>query len=206
MQLDAFYTDETTHPRALDEYARSTPRPTFLIEARYEGDGPGRESFRRQSWWAMTCGAIGHVLGNHFIWGFTSGWQAQLDSPGSRDMQQLRSTLDAYAFHALVPDASHRIVTSGYGSLGSASYVTAAMSADGALAVAYVPGGAPRTLTIDMSRFSGPVRGVWRDPTDGTETTVSGSPFAASGAQDLGVPGANASGAADWVLVLRGGG
>lgn len=58
-------------------------------------------------------------------------------------------------------------------------------------------------MTIDLSQFSGQVSGVWRDPTDGTETPIAGSPFAPSGARDLTVPSANASGAADWVLVLH---
>jgi len=203
LQLDAFYTDETTHPRALDEYARSSPRPTFLIEARYEGEGPDRATFRRQSWWVMTSGASGHVTGNGPIWRFGAGWQAELGSAGSRDMQQLRAALDTDAFATLVPDAAHAVVTGGYGTRGGTGYVTAAAAVDGSLAIAYVPDAASRTLTVDLARFAGAVSASWRDPTDGTTTPVTGSPFAASGTRDFAVPGTNASGARDWLLVLR---
>ena len=67
--------------------------------------------------------------------------------------------------------------------------------------MAYVPSN--RTITVDMSRLSGPVTARWYDPSAGTFASISGTPFANSGSQQFTTPGANADGTDDWVLVLE---
>ena len=105
------------------------------------------------------------------------------------------------AWYALVPDQAHAIVTDGLGTFGMADYVTAASTPDGTLAIAYVPSN--RTITVDMSRFSGPVTARWYDPCAGTFASISATSFPNAGSQQFTPPGANADGTDDWVLALE---
>jgi len=66
------------------------------------------------------------------------------------------------AWHTLVPDWSHTLLTVGYGTLGAADYAGCAMDAGGTLAIIYMPSN--RTMTVDMSKFSGVVTCRWYDP------------------------------------------
>ena len=75
------------------------------------------------------------------------------------------------------------IVTGGLGTFGLADYVTAASTPDGTLAIAYVPSN--RTITVDMSRFSGPVTARWYDPSAGTFASISATSFANSGSHAI---------------------
>jgi hypothetical protein len=107
----------------------------------------------------------------------------------------------------LVPDQNHTVVTAGYGnfsssgSLGRSDYLTAARTTDGSLIMAYMP--TSRTITVSMSKLSGPALAQWYDPTKGTYITISGSPFANAGAKQFTPPGHNGGGDSDWVLVLE---
>jgi chitodextrinase len=100
----------------------------------------------------------------------------------------------------MVPDQSHSVVTSGYGTFGKDDYVTAEWATDGSAVIAYVP--TVRTLTVNLSKLSTPVTGRWFDPTSGTYAGIAGSPFNNAGAQTFTPPGNNSAGAGDWVLVL----
>ena len=145
-------------------------------------------------------GSTGALMGNNPVWGFFQNWQSSLDTPMSNNMSRLGNLFSSRAWYNLVPDQNHSVVTEGYGSFGNPDYVTAARSGDGALVMAYVP--SSRTLTIDMSKLSGPVTAAWFDPTNGTHAVISGSPFANSGSRDFTTPGNNSRGDADWVLLL----
>ena len=87
------------------------------------------------------------------------------------------------------------------GSIASDSYVTAALSSSGNLLVAYLP--IVRTITVDMSRLSGPATARWYDPTSGTfkEDEVAQLPNRES--RHFTPPLKNAAGDEDWVLVLE---
>jgi hypothetical protein len=63
-----------------------------------------------------------------------------------------------------------------------------------------------RTITVDMTKLSGPVTAKWYDPTNGAYTIVSGSPFANIGSLTFTPTGDNSAGNGDWVLVLEAGG
>ena len=167
---------------------------------------------RRQEYWSLLSGATGQLYGNHYTWQFicpqrdaagncVGGWKDQLDTPGATQMAYLDALFESRPWYALVPDQAHTIVTDGFGTFGVDDYVTAARTPDGTLAMAYVPSN--RTITVDMSRFSGPVTARWYDPSAGTFASISGTPFANSGSQQFTTPGANADGADDWVLVLE---
>ena len=124
-----------------------------------------------------------------------------MDSPGATQMANVVALFSPRRWYDLVPDQNHTLVTSGYGAFGQDDYVTAAQTPDGKLGMAYVP--SSRTITVDLSTFSGPVTARWYDPTDGTLTSSEGSPFANEGSLDFATPGTNAVGDGDWVLVLE---
>ena len=98
-------------------------------------------------------------------------------------------------------DQSHAVITDGLGTYGTNDYVTAARTPDGTLAIAYIP--SSRAVTVDLSTFSGSVTARWYDPTAGTFTSASESPFPNAGSQQFTTPGTNAGGDDDWVLVLE---
>ncbi len=90
---------------------------------------------------------------------------------------------------------------SGFGSISTNNYVTAARTSDGSLVIAYTP--SIRTITVDMSKLSGPAIARWYDPTNGTYIEASSSPLANSGQKEFVPPAQNAEGDGDWVLVLE---
>jgi Protein of unknown function (DUF4038)/Putative collagen-binding domain of a collagenase len=210
--LDAAYTYLPTYARVLKEYDRAR-MPVFLGEAGYEFEqNSGAISYgdpvtlRRQEYWSVLSGADGQFYGNHYTWQFASGWKSHLDTLGSTDIGYLVRLFDGIPWYRLVPDQAHRIVTAGYGtfetsgSVDSSDYVTTAATPDGTLALSYLPAGG--RITVDMSRFAGPVHAHWYDPAAGTYQITSGSPFPNSGAVSFTSPGTNAGGDPDWVLVL----
>jgi hypothetical protein len=107
-----------------------------------------------------------------------------------------------------VPDQTHAVVTTGYGTFDSnpdpfdtSDYVTTARTGDGKLAVAYVPTGG--TLGVDLAQLAGSVTARWYDPSNGTYSAIQGSPFANQGSHSFTTPGKNHDGDPDWVLVLE---
>jgi Protein of unknown function (DUF4038)/Putative collagen-binding domain of a collagenase len=189
-----------------------------MVEASYEFEqNPGApggttQQLRRQEYWSLLSGATGQIYGNHYTWQFVcpsrddtgncvGGWKGQLDSPGATQMAYVIGLFASRPWYALVPDQAHRIVTAGYGTFGGDDYVTATATPDGKLALAYLP--SARTVTVDLSTFSGPVAARWYDPTNGTFTPAAGSPLANTGSAQLTPPAANAEGTGDWVLVLE---
>ena len=207
--LDAAYTYDPTYAEVLKAYRNHDGVPAFLIEANYDGEHgyTGPETLRRQEYWAMLSGAAGQFYGNKYTWPFLSGWPTYVNSVGSRQMTFVKNLFSRLSWFSLVPDARHRLVVSGYGSysdsgdVNSNDYVTAALTPDGKLAIAYLPTGQP--IAVNMARMAGPrVRARWYDPTTGEYRTVSGSPFPPRGRRTFTVPGKNHAGDDDWVLVL----
>jgi len=59
----------------LRDYNRSPVVPFFLIESTYEGEhNASAVQIRRQAYWAILCGGMGHIIGNRPIWLFDPGW------------------------------------------------------------------------------------------------------------------------------------
>jgi hypothetical protein len=194
----------------LTDYNRSNFLPTFLVEAGYEFEqnsenyAPGiPQVLRLQEYWSILSGVTGQLYGNKYTWQFIDGWKDQLDTPGAVQMAYVKALFEPRAWYELVPDQDHTVVTAGYGTFGSNDYVTAARTPDGKLVMAYVP--SSRTLTVEMSKLSGPVMARWYDPAGGTLVNITGSPFANTGSRDFTTPGNNADGPGneDWVLVLE---
>jgi hypothetical protein len=186
-------------------------RPLVLIESIYENEHDSRpEQIRRQAYWAMTCGACGQFFGNNPIWHFDGPtlypvkrpWREELNSSGARAMTHLRAAFITRPWHRLVPLAKQSLVTSGG---GGTETITAAATADGTLAMIYVPstGRAPRKLTVDLSRLAGPVAAVWHNPTDGQSSPAAEQPLANAGDHTFVTPGDNGTGTNDWLLIVE---
>jgi Protein of unknown function (DUF4038)/IPT/TIG domain/Putative collagen-binding domain of a collagenase len=215
LTLDSAYTYYETYDEVLQSYNSSPTIPTYLVEANYEYENntgglpspAGPYVLREQAYWTLLSGGAGQLYGNHYTVTFTTGWQSFLDSPGALEIQYINKLFNGVAWWNLVPDASHQVVTAGYGSydgsnanLTTATYCTTSWITDGSLALTYCPNAT--TLTVDLSKFSGPVTAQWYDPSIGTYTAVSGSPFPNTGTHDFTTPGDNHDGDQDWVLVL----
>ena len=162
--LNSTYASALTYSRSLVDYNRVPVSPSFLIEDIYENEhGITQQQARAEKYWNVLSGSTGAVMGNSPIWGFdynldfgTLGtWQNWLDSQMVNDMSRLGGLLAPRAWYNLVPDQGHTVVIAGLGTAGQANYVTAARTGDGTLVLAYVPGS--RTLTVDLSKLSGPV-------------------------------------------------
>ena len=217
IDLNASYTYDPTYVQVLKDYNRDNFLPTLMVEASYEGEhNPGTtegtpQQLRRQEYWSLLSGATGQIYGNHYTWQFicpnrdqdgncVGGYKDQLDSPGATQMGYLVRLFSSRPWYELVPDQAHKVVTAGYGTFGNDDYVAAAATPDGRLAMAYLP--SSRTVTVDLGTLSGPVVARWYDPANGTFTSI-GSPLANNGSVSFMLPGANADGADDWVLVLE---
>ena len=156
--MNATYSYEIVHRDLLEEYRRPEPRPNFLFESSYEHmHDATAQQIRRQAWWPMLCGAFGQVMGNDPLFWFGPGWRAELDSPGTRAMQAWRAFWEPLPWWRLVPDVEGRLVTGWRGAVAGLERVTAAVTPEGDLAVAYLP--VARTVDVDLGRLSGPDRG-----------------------------------------------
>ena len=98
----------------LADYNRRPIKPTIMIESAYENERNSQPRWiRREAWWSVLSGAAGHAFGNAPIYFFRSGWQQALDGTGSGDMAHLKKLFDQVAWHKLVPDQKHELVTAG---------------------------------------------------------------------------------------------
>src|SRR5262245_44414606 len=91
IQLNASYTYYPTYAQVLTDYHRPNAPTTFMVEANYEfehnaADQGTPQILRRQEYWTLLSGATGQLYGNHYTWPFLSGWQNNLDTPGSTQM------------------------------------------------------------------------------------------------------------------------
>lgn len=227
MSIDNAYGGNRSYVHTLRAYNRASPKPTFYNEGYYEDTHLGATSdvgkppmLRAQAYWAILSGATGHIFGSGHVFGFGNpvyikpelrDWRTGMDRQGSREMVHVKALFQDRAWHELVPDQDHSVVTAGFGTFGDddrtrgGDYVTAARTSDGSLVMAYVPstGTTPRTITVDMARLSGPAIARWYNPTNGSYTAIEGSSLANSGSREFRTPGDNGTGANDWVLVLE---
>jgi Protein of unknown function (DUF4038)/Putative collagen-binding domain of a collagenase len=213
------YTYFPAYEETKNAYNASPTLPVFLGETSFEGENnPNTDvgtpyTCRKQAWDSILSGGTGELFGNHYTWGFVSGWENNLSTPGAIQAGYLSSFFSGLNYDSLVPDFNHSLVTSGYGteytnlSLSTSintvvndNYVTAALTPDGTLGVIYTP--INQTFVVNMAALSGTVTAQWYDPTNNTYSTVAGSPFVNSGSRNFTPPGNNSAGNGDWVLKL----
>jgi hypothetical protein len=216
LNVNSSYTNYTTYDHIYRDYSRTPFRPFFFIEGVYENEGSTTPTvIRAEAYRSILSGSQGQLFGNDPIWSFDGPtlypppytWQVAMDAQGSRDMSRVNPVFASRDWSNLVPDRTHVVVTAGYGtyttdeSQVTNDYATTARTPDGRLAMTYMP--SRRAITVDMTKFSGPVTAKWYDPTNGAYTTVTGSPFANTGTRTFTPTGNNSAGNGDWVLVLE---
>lgn len=210
---DYLYTYDETYADALAAYNSTPAVPVILGEANYENENDtgslpsvaGAEVVRRQVYWTLLSGGVGHFYGNGNVNHFDTGWQNSLDTAAVNDLNFATTLFSPYQWWSLVPDQSHVIVTSGFGTfnasnenLTTGNYVTASATPDGTLAFAYAPTTA--TLAVNMAKFVNQVIARWYDPSNGTFQVI--GTFSNSGSHNFVTPGNDSDGNKDWVLVL----
>ena len=240
--LNLAYTYYATYAEVLRGYNQSAKIPVFMGEANYEYETNGDEDggpphvLRMQEYWTMLCGAAGQLYGNHYTWTFVPGWKTHLDSPGVTQLDYMENLFNSVKWYDLAPDQKHTFVTAGYGHFISTGppatptrprfadndYVTAALTPDGTLGMAYLPQGG--TITVAMGKLKNHISARWFDPTDNTFKAIAGSPrgaapttaapppapntprgepFSNTGTHQFTTPGKNSAGDPDWLLVLE---
>jgi hypothetical protein len=224
--LNFSYTYNPTYALLLHDWDRTPHLPNVHIEGDYEAENialgshpTNAHDVRAQLYWALTSGAAGAFYGNHWeVFQLANAtWASNMaGDQGAPQVAFVRGLLAARAWQGLAPDEAHVLLTAGRGTCmastapqGSASpseqdntCATAAATADGTLALAYLP--TARQVTVAASRMAGSFSARWYDPTAGTYQEAPGSPFPNLGSLALSPPaGAHADGFADWVLVLE---
>lgn len=204
INMDSAYTYFPTYAQVLKEYNRPCPLPVYMVEANYEDehDYTGPKTLRRQEYWTMTSGATGQLYGSTWTWQFKPGWEDHVDTQGTREFKLMTELFASSRWYDLVPDQDHKLLVGGYGtantvgSVNDNDYATAARTADGRLAVIYLP--TSRTITVDMSQLRAGSVAFWYDPTDGRYQLA--NPPVSGGKVSFTPPGANHGGDDDWVL------
>jgi len=205
VNLASAYTYEPTYDVVLDAYTKAPTQPVFMVEANYEFEnltgGPTTtdETLRRQEYWTMLSGATGQLYGNAYTWGLNDpAWKQHFDTTAAGQFGRMAQLFSARRWQDLVPDRSHTFATGGLGTYASSGdvlesdYATAAITADGALGMVYIP--TARTVTINTARLKAGWTARWFDPTNGAVRAAS-APYT--------TPGANAAGQSDWVLLFE---
>jgi hypothetical protein len=210
LQVNNVYTYNAVYSASLNQYSRADAKPFFFLEGRYENEaGEGTEQrVRVQAYHALLSGASGQVFGNNPIWHFNGPglyptsltWQQALNGRGSQSMTHVRTLFAPRSWWNLQPDASNATLTAGLSS--GQDRAVLARASDRSFAIAYLP--SVRTVTVNLGQLAGPnVTARWYDPANGSYSTVTGSPFPASGSQNFRPAGSNSSSFGDWALVLE---
>lgn len=208
--IDTVYTYENVAAAALSRYRAGPRRPFFVIESRYEGEhGVEASEVRKIAYGALLSGACGQVYGNNPVWHFGGPalhptpmtWQAALGSKGAESIGHLSAIFRGIDWWKLTPDGG-RMVKETTGAPTVAAI--AAIASDASFAIVYVYDAS--AIEIDLDALESPGgEAVWYDPSTGGKaqsTSLDGK----AGPSRLSVPAsANASGATDWLLVVRAG-
>lgn len=173
-------------------------------------------AFRQAAWWALASGARGKIHGSESIW----QWQSTALAASSSDWWYVNNALairtaveSLTGWHLLIPDTASALVTGGRGTRASAfasgggggqyevsftsSYVAASLTADGSLALLYLPNAT--TITIDQSKLKAGYKAWWIDPVTGVfSSTPAGSTYNST------AKGSNSKGDPDWALAFIG--
>jgi Protein of unknown function (DUF4038)/Putative collagen-binding domain of a collagenase len=186
LDINVTYTYGIVHRSLIADWQRDPPWPFFLIESTYEGEhNASDQQIRRQAYWSVLCGGNGHCMGNYPMWLFWDGWQGALDLPASVAMARWGGLFRGLPWSELVPDLNLRLVTSGLGEARGLDRVTAAMTADRRIGIAYLP--VRRPVSVDLAILRGPRASVgWLEPASGQHR--SGGTLAANSMVTLAPP------------------
>ena len=208
VKVNSAYSYYAQYERVLREYSLTNVMPVVMIEGHYEyqtnyyGDFGTIPVLRRQMYWSLLSGAIGHCYGNDAVWPFAPGWDAPaiLNSPAIAQLRYVTALFQSRRWQAFVPDTNHTILTAGFGTyatnavVSANNYATCARETNGHTVMVYAP--TQRAMTINMTKLAGTnALAWWFDPQTGTATNFGA--FATTGTQIFTPPNTN-----DWVLVL----
>jgi hypothetical protein len=226
VNFNAWYQYHAPQWAAWSHYNMTDPvMPTCIWETFYEGCNYGDPKpsptnsllMRQEVWAAVLGGGSGFgILGCPDCGDDPMKWLRK--TPGIEQAQNCTEFFKNRRWYELDPDWSHAFLTSQKGTPREEdfSYVSAALTGDGTLAVCYYPGeiGSRTTtlydttwgfpLTVNISRMgsgTGHSRARWYDPTNGTYRTI--GTIANSGSHTFTTPLVNSKGDFDWVLVLE---
>lgn len=190
--------DDTRAPNGSDPLRPNIP--ALFMEGHYEfgthNISPNPVDMRRQVGWGVTAGSPGEFYGND-DWQFKSGWEGRMSTDGVLDVSAMRAYIETLAWSKLIPNRS--FITSGAGApfvssdgnqkaLTDDTYATAAVAADGSLALVFVP--TQRQIVVDASLLGANPTGEWYNADTGAKSTANLS--------NLTPPTAG-----DWLLTLR---
>lgn len=184
--------------QCLTEFTRTQAPPFVMIEAIYEQERSPAISaagLRRQSYQAICAGAKGQFFGNNPEWhqesfrrpySYTGTWITNQDSTGRQQQAYVKQLIDSIRWWTLEPKTGTELVTTAQGS--GDTRICPALASDGQQALIWRTSAG--SVTVNMAAMSIPsVRARFYDPTTGTFSTVSGSPFPASGTRSIAWPG-----------------
>ena len=210
------YCYDPSHSPRLDPYApvqfihayNLIPvKPVILGESFYEGPKynfkdtiENLHAIRMSPLWGLTSGITGHAVGHGKIFPFNQGWQKAMNDPNSLMVKNLARLTSEIRWWTLIPDQGQEVAINGYGNFGGEHYISLAYDPKGELAVAYFPH--QGKLTVDLSKFSGPVKGKWFDPVNGNVIPVTAN-LPNKGTYDFSPPRLNGAGAKDFLLILE---
>ncbi len=193
-------------------YAVAATKPAYWGEGFYEaGLFGGTAPFRKYLWWGMLGGIAGGFFGHEQLWRFDDGtpgtlWSTLLATQGRLDAARQFAFLKSKPWYRLIPNGLGGIgtlITAGGGTASpqSTDYVAAACTPQGDLLLAYIPPAHAGSITVAMSKLTGPITASWFDPTDASLTAI-GS-FSNTGTQAFTPPATNSVGDTDFLLVLE---
>lgn len=181
---------------AIDVY-KKTSIPFFFIEGTYEGEGSDGQTTRSQAYQAILSGATGQLMGNAPIWYFNSGWQAAMNSEGSKSMSTLTKIFTPLKWWLLTPDMNNELLPQ---QTDRVSY-PAAFASDGSFAMIYFSSG---SVVINLKKLTpDSVTATWIDPYSGAMTAALGSPFTVKSNTTFQKQDSNSAGDRDWILLLK---
>lgn len=200
MDLNGYYAFNYDVPyvKDLKAYASQPTKPLFHLDMSYETeDGGSAEAIRARAYRGVLSGAAGSSFNAGPDWYLFKNWRA-MDTQGTRETEYWYNFFRSRPWQNLVPDTDHRAVVDGYGSFGSADYVTAARSQTGDLIIAYLPEGG--SVTVDLGMMpAARGRAYWYDPTTGVaQRAGDAESFDLAAQADFEAPSRES-----WVLVVE---
>ena len=208
--MDALYHDTAEMASAANaSYLRSDYLPTFVSHDTPEGQSasPSDSKERAEAYQGVLGGAsLGSVFGNCVVsyfgyeyqncstWTSSAQWRTWLNTTGAMGRMYLGNLMRSREFWKMVPDISHTVATSGFGS--GDTVTTTSRSSDGQTIIAYIPSG--NALTVNMANITSPGKTAncwWYDPRNGSAVEI--GTFANTGTQIFTPPDSS-----DWVLVI----
>lgn len=168
-------------------YDLNNGMPAVMAEAAYVNEsytgGDVPLTIRKQIGWSLTQGGVGDFLGTE-DWTFKSGWSGRLAASSITQAATLRSIFESVAWWTLKPSTT--FVTSGAGTRLTATnsgpgspdwpaasdYASSAVSADGKLAMVYLP--TQRAIQVSTAQLGSSPVGTWVNASTGA-TTAAGS-------------------------------